>query len=241
MTWIYLLDEVFHTFQVFHQMIQTQYSAKICILRFDSGGKYVNQQFCKCHKEFVTLRLCCILCPHLWYYPSYKCSHHEFLGVLCLFTYIRTNEQNLILVLSVYFFFWILKGYRCYDPTTQHTYVTMDVTFLEFGTFYSPKSSNSSLGRYKKIVEPPTLKFLPTIHLLRISPRHNWGKPLKRYSPGVENHRSRYLIANYVSIGTLSEPLKKFTDVVPTNIRVVLEDPKAMNEKMEALNKDVAY
>ncbi|KAL6326629.1 hypothetical protein AAG906_009755 [Vitis piasezkii] len=23
------------------------------------------------------------------------------------------------------------KGYRCYDPFTRHTYVTMDVTFLD--------------------------------------------------------------------------------------------------------------
>ena len=42
------------------------------------------------------------------------------------------------------------KGYRCYDPTTKRTYVTMDVTFLEYETFYSP--SNPILlfkGRYK--------------------------------------------------------------------------------------------
>ena len=37
------------------------------------------------------------------------------------------------------------KGYCCYDPTTKRTYVTMDVTFLESDTFYSPSVSNSSL------------------------------------------------------------------------------------------------
>lgn len=37
------------------------------------------------------------------------------------------------------------KGYRCYNPTTQHTYVTMGVTFLESDTFYSLAASNSSL------------------------------------------------------------------------------------------------
>jgi hypothetical protein len=48
MTWLYLLkhkDEVFGVFKSFHIMVQTQFSAKIQILRFDNGGEYVNQQF----------------------------------------------------------------------------------------------------------------------------------------------------------------------------------------------------
>lgn len=36
------------------------------------------------------------------------------------------------------------KGYRCYYPPTQRTYVTMDVTFLESEMYFTP-SSNSSL------------------------------------------------------------------------------------------------
>lgn len=42
--------------------------------------------------------------------------------------------------------------------------------------------------------------------------RHNRGKPPKRYSPKEEDHRSRYPIANYVSMKDLSEPLKKFAN-----------------------------
>lgn len=41
MTWLYLLkhkDEVFTIFQSFHDIIDTQYSAKLQILRFDNGG-----------------------------------------------------------------------------------------------------------------------------------------------------------------------------------------------------------
>ena len=48
MTWLYLLkhkDEVFAIFQSFHTMVQTQFFAKIKILRSDNGGEYVNQQF----------------------------------------------------------------------------------------------------------------------------------------------------------------------------------------------------
>ena len=48
MTWLYLLkhkDDVFSVFQSFHTMIQTQFSAKIQILRFDNGSEYVNKKF----------------------------------------------------------------------------------------------------------------------------------------------------------------------------------------------------
>ena len=48
MTWLYLLkhkDEVFGVFKSFHIMVQTQFSAKIQILRSDNGEEYVNQQF----------------------------------------------------------------------------------------------------------------------------------------------------------------------------------------------------
>ena len=36
------------------------------------------------------------------------------------------------------------KGYRCYHPATKHTYVTMDVTFLESETLFSSSVSTSS-------------------------------------------------------------------------------------------------
>jgi hypothetical protein len=37
------------------------------------------------------------------------------------------------------------KGYRCYDPTTQRTYMTMDVTFLEPAPFYPSSISTTPL------------------------------------------------------------------------------------------------
>ena len=54
MIWLYLLkhkDDVFSVFQSFHTMIQTQFLAKIQILRFDNGGEYVNKKF---HDYFAT-------------------------------------------------------------------------------------------------------------------------------------------------------------------------------------------
>ncbi|RVW24902.1 Retrovirus-related Pol polyprotein from transposon TNT 1-94 [Vitis vinifera] len=48
MTWLYLLkhkDEVLGVFKSFHAMVQTQFSAKVQVLRSDNGGEYVNHQF----------------------------------------------------------------------------------------------------------------------------------------------------------------------------------------------------
>jgi len=48
MTWLYLLkhkDEVFSVFKSFHVMVNTQFSAKIQVLRSDNGSEYVNHQF----------------------------------------------------------------------------------------------------------------------------------------------------------------------------------------------------
>lgn len=37
------------------------------------------------------------------------------------------------------------KGYHCYHPSTRHTYVTLDVTFLESELFFRDLSSNSTI------------------------------------------------------------------------------------------------
>ncbi|PNX84014.1 putative copia-type protein, partial [Trifolium pratense] len=76
--------------------------------------------------------------------------------------------------------------------------------------------------------------------------RENCGKPPKRYSPDLENKRSKYPIANYVSTQRLSEPLKSFVHTlsschVPSGIQEALTDPKwvqAIKEEMNALQKN---
>ena len=48
MTWLYLMknkDEVFSVFCSFHEMVKTQYSATIRILRSDNGGEYMHRDF----------------------------------------------------------------------------------------------------------------------------------------------------------------------------------------------------
>ena len=45
------------------------------------------------------------------------------------------------------------KGFRSYDPTTNRTYITMDVTFLESETFYPSPVPNSSLQGETQVEE----------------------------------------------------------------------------------------
>ena len=76
--------------------------------------------------------------------------------------------------------------------------------------------------------------------------RHNRGKPSNRYSPDIEDRRSKYQIANYVSTQRLSEPLRAFAHTLSSckilgNVEEALTDPhwaNAIKEELEALQKN---
>ena len=191
------------------------------------------------------------------------------------------------------------KGYRCYDPTSNRTYVSMDVTFMETETFFpsnsplqgengqeelkwmelhwpglsEPPQPCYDLNRGVEVVEaenregvvvadscpqaieipvatvetrraenlealedvvheavseagasPPSIvpedptPENPEVNSLstnvlelpasyELPYRHNRGKPPKRYSPDVEERKSRYPIANYVATHGLPKPI----------------------------------
>uniref|UniRef100_A0A2N9HDA0 Reverse transcriptase Ty1/copia-type domain-containing protein n=1 Tax=Fagus sylvatica TaxID=28930 RepID=A0A2N9HDA0_FAGSY len=216
---------------------------------------------------------------------------------------------------------YIKKEYRCFDPTTKRTYITMDVTFLESDTFFPSPASNSTLqGELRDeeqnwwgseeldvednpahmndgndMIEPdvqtsraepvssanaesedesphssvPNLDDPPSENIPEVSSpttllhtnamdtstsyvlpfRHNRGKPPNRYSPDIEERRSKYPIANYVSTQRLSEPLKAFAHTlsscnIPSSVEEALSDPKwaqAIKEELEALQKNKTW
>ena len=79
--------------------------------------------------------------------------------------------------------------------------------------------------------------------------RQNRGKPPNRYSPEIEERRSKYPIANYVSTEKLPESLKSFSQElsachIPTTVQEALMDPKwtkAIEEEMGALLKNQTW
>ncbi|XP_073261290.1 uncharacterized protein [Populus alba] len=251
---------------------------------------------------YVSLPTILMLPPHIFGCVAYvhlhknQCMKLDPCAICCLFLGYATHQ----------------KGYRCYDPITRHTYVTMDVAFLESDNFYSPTASNSSLqGETQEsnqeltspeaevtspkavitspkevivtspeaevtsleavIVPPhssisndpspeniievssPILPHIPndmdTLVGYELPFRQNRGKPPNRYSPELEDQRSSYPIANYVSTKKLSEPLKNFVNElssyhIPTSVDEALDDSRwiqAMKEEMEAFLKNKTW
>ncbi|XP_030550000.2 uncharacterized protein LOC115754945 [Rhodamnia argentea] len=85
--------------------------------------------------------------------------------------------------------------------------------------------------------------------IYKLPDRHNWGKPPSQYSPSVEERKSKYHIADFVSTRKLSEFFKAFVSNVsvvqiPNGVKEALKDPKwvqAMKEKMKALEKNQTW
>ncbi|RVW21623.1 Retrovirus-related Pol polyprotein from transposon TNT 1-94 [Vitis vinifera] len=167
-------------------------------------------------------------------------------------------------------------GYRCFDPIIKRTYITMDVTFLEMETFYPSPTTKSSLhGEFPNeevnwlattwlesegVTEQPTpvndmtpnattSDGSPSLVPEGPSPENiaeNRGKPPSQYSPEVEDRRSKYPVANYVSTHRLVEPLKAFAHklfsyYILKNVEEALLDSQwsqAIKEELKALEKN---
>uniref|UniRef100_A0A2N9IGY8 Integrase catalytic domain-containing protein n=1 Tax=Fagus sylvatica TaxID=28930 RepID=A0A2N9IGY8_FAGSY len=395
MTWLYLLkhkDEVFDVFKSFHIMVQTQFSAKIQILRSDNGGEYVNQPFqayfqshglfheTSCsqtpqqngiaerkNRHILETARALLIGAHVpsrywddavatavhllnrmptkvltFQTPLKVLSNHVPLPTVLMipprifgcvaFVHLHKNQRTKLDPCAVRCLFLGYglhkKGYRCFDPTTKRTYITMDVTFLESDTFFPSPASNSTLqGELRDeeqnwwgseelhvednpahmndgndMIEPDVQTFVgvdmypraepvslanaesedesphssvpdpndpPSENIPEVSSpttplhtnamdtstgyvlpfRHNRGKPPNRYSPDIEERRSKYPIANYVSTQRLSEPLKAFAHTlsscnIPSSVEEALSDPKwaqAIKEELEALQKNKTW
>lgn len=213
MTWLYLLknkDEVFKVFQSFHAMIQTQFSAKLRVLRSDNGGEFINQRFRTYFEQHGLIHeTSCPQTPqqngvakqknrhiletarallHGTYVPNcywpdavstavyllnrmpskvlnFKTplqvlsSHVALPPTLMLsprvfgcvaYVHLHKNQRTKLdpCALRCLFVGYAThqKGYRCYDPSSKRTYVTMDVTFSESDTFFSPTSNSPLQG-----------------------------------------------------------------------------------------------
>lgn len=57
----------------------------------------------------------------------------------------QRTELDPCVVRCLFLGYDLQKGYRCFDSATKRTYITMDVIFLEFDTFFPPPTFNSTL------------------------------------------------------------------------------------------------
>ncbi|BBH08684.1 ABC-2 type transporter family protein [Prunus dulcis] len=166
-------NKVFSCFQSFHRQMKTQFNAQIQILRLDNGGEFVNYDFqtyfqqhgiihettCPQTPQQNALLIGAHVPRHHWDDASVTAVHlinRMPSGVLtprnfgCVaFVHLHKNQRSKLdpCALCCVFLSYAThqKGYRCYHPPTQRTYVTLDVTFLESELFFHDPSSNSTL------------------------------------------------------------------------------------------------
>ncbi|KAL6321217.1 hypothetical protein AAG906_016251 [Vitis piasezkii] len=215
--------DVFSVFCSFREMVKTQYSATIRILRSNNGGKYMHRDFKNYFSRHGLIHE--TTCPqtpqqkgiakrknlhiletaraillgahvpnHFWTDAvttvvhlinrmsskvlKFKTPLQALSTVISLptalmlppqvfgcvaFIHLHKNQCTKLDLCAVQCLFLGYglhqKGYRCYDPSNHRTYVTMDVTFLESETFYSPTTSTSTLQGVPQNEELNWLRF----------------------------------------------------------------------------------
>ncbi|CAL8168114.1 unnamed protein product [Prunus armeniaca] len=154
----------------FHKQMKTQFNAQIQIFRSDNGGEFVNHDFQTYFQQHGIIHE--TTCPqtqqqndvaeqknrhlletaralligahvprHHWDDAIVTTIHlinRMPSGVLTFKTPLQVLAQHRPLPS-------VLKGHRCYHLPTRHTYVTLDVTFLESELFFHDPSSNYTL------------------------------------------------------------------------------------------------
>ncbi|RVX00920.1 Retrovirus-related Pol polyprotein from transposon TNT 1-94 [Vitis vinifera] len=148
MTWLCLMktkDEVNLLFQNFHKMIETQYNAKVWVLRSDNGGEYQTKIPISYWGEAITSAAYLINRV-----PSTSINFQTPLQALsnavvaptvpnlpprvfgCMaFVHLHKHQRTKLTsrALQCVFVGYALhkKGYRCYHPPTRRMFITMDV------------------------------------------------------------------------------------------------------------------
>jgi hypothetical protein len=94
-----------------------------------------------------------------------------------------------------------------------------------------PESPTENNPEVSSPIVPPYTSDLNNLVDYVLSFRHNRGKPPNRYSPDIEERRSKFLIANYVSTQHPSDLIQNFTKTlsffhIPDNIEDAFADPK---------------
>ncbi|RVW45771.1 Retrovirus-related Pol polyprotein from transposon RE1 [Vitis vinifera] len=237
MTWLCLMKtkyEVNLLFQKFHKMIETQYNAKVWVLRSDNGGEYQSSDLQK-------------------YFEGYGIIHQT--------TCSNTPQQNGVverknrhLLEVVYASLIAAKTPISYwgEAITSAAYlINRGEYHKEIQTLdYDYHISKENESRQSELVnqEAGVLNLELDPFMKRLPHRHNRGIPKPTYEPELST-KVKYLMSNYVFNHRLSESNKSFvnqlsTVAIPNSVQEALADPRwkaAMNEEMKSLQKNETW
>nr|CAN71679.1 hypothetical protein VITISV_015841 [Vitis vinifera] len=157
-------DEVNLLFKKFHKMIETQYNAKVRVLRSDNGGEYQSsdlQKYLEGHG--IIHQTTCFNTPQQNGIAERK-NQHLLEGEAITFAAYLINRvpSNLIniqtplqaltnVVVAPIIPNLPPHGYRCYHPPTRRMYITMDVVFHKDSMYFSSESELQ--GEYHKEIQ----------------------------------------------------------------------------------------
>ncbi|WVY91158.1 hypothetical protein V8G54_036672 [Vigna mungo] len=166
MTWLWLMKskgEVNLIFQKFHIMIETQYNAKVQVLRSDNGGEYQSldlKRYLEVHG--IIHQTTCPNTPQQNGVAEWKNRHLLEVTLLnkvvalgstnlpprvfgCVaFVHIQKNPNKLLpRALRCVFLGYAIhqKRYRCYHPPTKRMFIRMNVVFHEQIMYFSSESA----------------------------------------------------------------------------------------------------
>ncbi|RVW22827.1 Retrovirus-related Pol polyprotein from transposon RE1 [Vitis vinifera] len=264
MTWLCLMktkDEVNLLFQNFHKMIETQYNAKVRVLRSDNGGEYQSsdlQKYLKGHD--IIHQTSCSYTPQQNGVVGWKNRHLlEVVRASLIAAKIPISYWGEAVTSAVYL---INQGeYHKEIQTLDYDYHIskedesgqselvnqeageLDMSGQQFGSedvFTEIPNQSSSVEGVLNLEPDPFMKRLPH--------RHNRGIPKPTYEPELST-KIKYLMSNYVSNHCLSESNKSFvnqlsTVAIPNSVQEALADPgwkAAMNEEMKSLQKNETW
>ncbi|RVW31514.1 Retrovirus-related Pol polyprotein from transposon RE1 [Vitis vinifera] len=239
-------------------MIETQYNAKVRVLRSDNGGEYQSsdlQKYLEGHD--IIHQTTCSNTPQQNGVAERKNRHLlEVVRASLIAAKTPISYWGEAITSAAYL---INRGYRCYHPPTRQMYITMDVVFHEDSI--EPEAgeldmSGQQFGSEDVFTEIPNqsssvegvLNLEPDPFMKRLPHRHNRGIPKPTYEPELST-KVKYPMSNYVSNHRLSESNKSFvnqlsTVAIPNSVQEALADPRwkaAMNEEMKSLQKNETW
>ncbi|BBH05273.1 ABC-2 type transporter family protein [Prunus dulcis] len=237
-------------------IMETQFNARIQILRSDNGGEFVNHDFQTYFQTHgIIHETTCPQTPQQNGVAERKNRHLlETARALLIGGHVPRHHWDDAVVTAVHLSTACHLGAQLEQLGNEDIHLctkialgqeTITIDRPESGTCEcslpnndrSPNpcedvfdSSHTLTDNSEQDEDPPLIQQYQRTNLLRISLRQNRGKPPNRYSPDI-GKTSKYPIANHVSTEKLSEPLKAFVHQlsaihIPTKVSEALKDPK---------------